>query len=93
VCFESSVKIHPIPSRSDYSERVRSSLWQHPAEFQANLRRNMFEIQAENWDWRQATEEKDMVLMRDELVHPVHFMRQCNMKRQFLLIMSAQLRV
>ena len=61
-----------------------------PQELQLNAARNVLEFAAENWDWRQATEEKDMVIVDDHtLVHPVHLHRQCNMQRQFLMIMSA----
>jgi hypothetical protein len=61
-------------------------------ELEANAARNIIEFAAENWDWRQVYEESDMVILQgqEEPVHPVHFMKECNMQRQFLLVMSAQ---
>ena len=90
VSFDSTVTVHFIPKRQEYSNRIKSSMWMDPQELQLNAARNVLEFAAENWDWRQATEEKDMVIVDDHtLVHPVHMHRQCNMQRQFLMIMSA----
>ena len=90
VCFDSAVIVHPIPNRTDYSDRVRKSIWMHRRELEENAARNVLEFAAENWDWRQVCEEMDMIVIEDQLVHPVHLIRQCSLKRQFLLIMSAQ---
>lgn len=92
VRFEASVEVRPIPKHTAYSSRIRSSIWTHPAEAEANVARNVVEFAAENWDWRQTFEEKDMVYLQgqEQPVHPVHLMRECNMQRQFCKIMSAQ---
>lgn len=92
VCFDSIVTVHEIPKRTEYSERVKSTIWMPYQELEANAARNSIEFAAENWDWRQVYEESDMVFLQgqEEPVHPVHFMRECNMQRQFLLVMSAQ---
>ena len=91
VSFDSTVKVHFIPKRQEYSNRIKNSMWMDPQEMQLNAARNVLEFAAENWDWRQATEEKDMIIADDHtLVHPVHLHRQCNLQRQFLKIMSAQ---
>ena len=92
VSFETSVKVHSIPSRKDYSNRVKKSLWMQPRELEESAARNYFEFQSEGWDWRRATEEQDFVRYENQLVHPAHVMRQCNLQRQFLMIMSAQQR-
>jgi hypothetical protein len=103
VSFDNSVTVHLIPKHDQYSSQIRHSIWMDPQEMEATVARNALEFAAENWDWRRATEEKDMVLMEDPrsktgepmIVHPVHFMMmrpQCNMQRQFLMIMSAQQR-
>jgi hypothetical protein len=92
VCFDSIVTVHAIPKRTEYSKRVKSTIWMPYQELEANAARNIIEFAAENWDWRQVYEESDMVILQgqEEPVHPVHFMRECNMQRQFLLVMSAQ---
>jgi hypothetical protein len=92
VCFGSIVTVHEIPKRTEYSERVKSTIWTPFQELEANVTRNSIEFAAENWDWRQVYEESDMVFLQgqEEPVHPVHFMRECNMQRQFLLVMAAQ---
>lgn len=74
VSFDEYVTVVPIPNRNAYSERIRAQLWTPPVEMQENAARNTFEFAAENWDWRQVTDEKDMVDYNGELIHPIHFM-------------------
>lgn len=92
VCFDNTVTVHEIPKRTEYSDRVKSTIWMPLQELEANAARNVIEFAAENWDWRQVYEESDMVILQgqEEPVHPAHFMRECNMQRQFLLVMLAQ---
>ena len=94
VCFDSIVTVREIPKRTEYSQRVKCTIWMPFQELEANAARNTIEFAAENWDWRQVYEESDMVFLQgqEEPVHPVH-MRECNMQRHFLLVMSAQQRM
>ena len=90
VSFESAVRVHCIPNRKEYSERVKKTLWMQPRELEESATRNYIEFQAEGWDWRRATEETDFVVYQNQLIHPAHLTRQCNLQQQFLMIMSAQ---
>uniref|UniRef100_A0A7S3LF57 Uncharacterized protein n=1 Tax=Amphora coffeiformis TaxID=265554 RepID=A0A7S3LF57_9STRA len=90
VSFSPSVTVHPIPKHSAYSQRIRQTIWTAPSEMQENAARNCIEFAAENWDWRQVAEDQDMVLYQGELVHPVHFAHEYNIRRQFCAVMSAQ---
>jgi hypothetical protein len=94
VSFDSTVTVYAIPSRSAYSDHIRCSLWISPMELQQNAARNYVEFAAEHWDWRQVTDDKDMIACgAGELVHPVHFAARgdgCNLGRHFLTVMSAQ---
>eukprot|EP00957_Ditylum_brightwellii_P179667 13686345-Ditylum_brightwellii.AAC.1 len=42
-----------------------------------NATRNVIEFTAENWDWRQAVEDGDMIIcsVTGERVHPIHYVR------------------
>jgi hypothetical protein len=73
VSFDAAVTVHPIPLRSQYSNRIRNSLWTPVSELQENAARNCVEFAAENWDWRQAAEDDDMVVYHGEKIHPIHF--------------------
>jgi len=90
ISFDDKVTVHPIPPRTAYSERMRNSLWTPLLEMQQMAARNCVEFAAENWDWHQVADERDMVVYEGELVHPVHFVRECNLRRQFVQVMSAQ---
>ena len=88
--FESSVSVVTIPNKESYSERTKSSIWTQSWELEELAARNILEFQSEGWDYRKAIEEQDFVLYQDQLIHPVHVMRQCNLQRQFMMIMSGQ---
>jgi hypothetical protein len=90
VCFDSTVTVHPIPTRSEYSKRIRSTLWTPYTEIQQNAARNSHEFAAENWDWRQVANDEDMVLYEGEKIHPSHFVQECSLRRRFLQVMSAR---
>jgi hypothetical protein len=90
VSFLSSVVVHTIPNRKEYSKRVKKTIWMQPNELEESAIRNGIEFAAEGRDWRLATEEQDFICYQNELVHPVHVTRQCTVQRQFLMIMSAQ---
>ena len=75
VCFDASVKVHPIPARSDYSKRMRSVMWVSPTEIQQNAARNSLEFAAEDWDVSKVVDDEDMIIYGGERVHPVHFIQ------------------
>jgi len=91
VSFDHSVIVHQIPMRNEYSTRIRKQLWSDRTEIQRNASRNSYEFAAENWDWRQVAEDKDMIqAVTGELIHPIHYIQHCNLQRQFFLVMSAR---
>lgn len=94
VSFDNSVSVCQIPRKEEYSDRIRNQFWSGSAEIQVNASRNAVEFSAENWDWRQAVEDKDMILTQTgDLIHPIHYMRQCrhrDVQRHFLEAMAAR---
>jgi len=92
VSFDKNVTVRQIPVHTEYSQRIRNQLWLGRKEMQENACRNAFEFAAENWDWRQATEDEDMIRdLKGEMVHPVHYQHHnCNLQQQFFMVMSAQ---
>ena len=90
VSFAPSVTVHPIPRHTAYSSRIRETIWTNPTEMQESAARNCIEFAAENWNWRQVAEDQDMVYYHGELIHPVHFAHEYNIRRQFCAVMSAQ---
>ena len=81
VCFEAAVKVHPIPARSDYSNRMRSVLWTPNMEIQQNAARNSLEFAAEEWDVSKVVDDEHMVLYGGERVHPIHFVEENNLNQ------------
>lgn len=75
VSFDASVKVHPIPARSDYSKRMRCVMWTSNMEIQQNAARNSLEFAAEEWDVEKVVEDKDMIIYEGERVHPIHFVQ------------------
>jgi hypothetical protein len=75
VCFDASVQVHPIPSRSAYSKRIHSVLWTPPSEIAENAARNSLEFAAEDWDVTKVVDDEDMVVYGGERIHPIHFVQ------------------
>lgn len=74
VDFAPEVSMMLIPHRFDYDDDVRSSLWSSRHELGAMAARNFLEFAAEGRDWRNATEEDEMMTLNNgEKVHPVHY--------------------
>jgi len=90
VCFDATVKVHPIPARSDYSTRMQAVLWTPQEEIQQNAARNQFEFAAEEWDYTKVVDDEDMVLYGGERVHPIHFMQEDELKEYFRNILEQQ---
>lgn len=76
VCFNTSVKVYPIPKHNAYSKRIKYELWTHPMELQQNVARNSLEFASENWDWKQVANDNDMIIYNGERIHPIHFIMQ-----------------
>ena len=74
VSFDATVSIKPIPTRNEYSDRIKPYLWSTPQELQQNARRNIFEFASEHYDWQRAVEESDMYIHAEtgERIHPIH---------------------
>jgi len=64
----------PIPSRNEYSDRVRERIWTTGAEIHANAARNTLEFCSENWQWSKALEDEHMFVHQanGERIHPIH---------------------
>jgi hypothetical protein len=73
ISFNAVVRVHTIPTRTEYSARIRGTLWTHPLEMQQNAARNSLEFAAEGWDWRNVADDEDMVICAGERIHPIHF--------------------
>jgi len=78
--FYNKVSVVRIPSRDQYPESIRKSIWGSMKEISENARRNSIEFAAEGWDWRRATEDHDMyVAPNGERIHPIHVRRDFEM--------------
>lgn len=75
ITFDSTVTVFSIPSRFEYSNRVKKFLWNGGREIKANAERNLKEFAAEGWNWHTVLEDEDMLVdaKTGELVHPCWF--------------------
>lgn len=74
IAFQEDVEVIPIPTRYEYSDRIKSRIWSNRHELQENAERNALEFAAEGWNWRTVTEDDGMFIcsVSGELVHPIH---------------------
>ncbi len=71
--FQDEVLVLPIPSRHDYSERIKKFLWSGAEELSETIERNRAEFASEGWDWHSVLEDDEMYVdaKSGELVHPI----------------------
>jgi hypothetical protein len=71
--FQDDVLVVPIPSRHEYSDRIKKVLWSGVDELSELVERNRVEFASEGWDVNFVLEEDDMYIDSDngELVHPI----------------------
>lgn len=74
IAFHDEVEVMPIPTRYEYSDRIKSRIWSNRHELQENAERNALEFASEGWNWRSVTEDEGMFIcsVSGELVHPIH---------------------
>ena len=77
VSLHNDVAVVPIPMRTEYSLQVRERLWSPPSELHQNAMRNTLEFAAEGFQWRNATDDAQMVIVNGERVHPIHYLNLC----------------
>lgn len=72
IAFQDEVDVLPIPTRHEYSNRIKSRIWSNRHELQENAERNAVEFAAEGWNWEQVKEDDEMYICSasGELVHP-----------------------
>ncbi|KAL3934185.1 MAG: hypothetical protein SGBAC_010040 [Bacillariaceae sp.] len=72
IAFQDEVEVLPIPTRHEYSDRIKSRIWSNRYELQENAERNAAEFASEGWNWRNVTEDEGMYICSasGELVHP-----------------------
>jgi hypothetical protein len=78
VQFLPQVSVVSIPDRKGYPKSVRRKLWTSFRALRVNGKRNVLEFEADNFDWRQCSEEDTFIAHQGELYHPETYRRrQC----------------
>jgi len=74
VRFNTVVSGVKIPSRNQYSRRIKQTLWRDRYELSEMVERNTTEFHAENYDWHQVVLDDEMYVdaSSGERVHPCH---------------------
>lgn len=72
--FHETVQVIPIPSRYQYSDRIKQCIWSSRYELQEMAERNVQEFESEGYDWRNVILEDEMYMDRvnGNLIHPCH---------------------
>lgn len=73
VRFAPDFATREIPSHREYDEETRQSIWMGTREIERNARRNRLEYLADGFNYQKATEEKGMMRINGELVHPATY--------------------
>lgn len=74
VQFKEQAAVLSIPSRYQYSNRIKKCLWSSKQEIKEMVERNATEFSAEGWDWKNVVMERDMYIdsLTGNLIHPCH---------------------
>lgn len=74
VRFNTVVSGVKIPSRNQYSRRIKQTLWRDRYELSEMVERNTTEFHAENYDWKQVVLDEEMYVdaTSGERIHPCH---------------------
>lgn len=69
-----------IPSRYQYSDRIKRTIWADRTEINEMVERNIQEFEAEGFDWKNVVLDDDMYVneVNGELIHPCHYCDQNN---------------
>lgn len=72
--FKDTVSVIPIPSRHQYSDRIKQRIWSNRLELREMAQRNMIEFESEGYDWRNVVLEEDMYIdaCNGNYIHPCH---------------------
>lgn len=75
--FKDTVSVMPIPSRYQYSDRIKQRIWSNRIELREMAQRNMIEFESEGFDWRNVVLEEDMYIdaSNGNYIHPCHVHR------------------
>jgi hypothetical protein len=73
--FNETVCVMTIPSRHEYTQKMKSRLWFTASELYMNAVRNTIEYMAEGCNWRTVIEEEGMISCNQtgRLIHPAHY--------------------
>jgi len=72
--FKETVQVIPIPSRHQFSDRIKSCIWSNKNELQEMAQRNMQEFETEGYDWENVVLDDEMYVdsTNGSLIHPCH---------------------
>mmetsp|Transcript_11009 Transcript_11009/g.17656 ORF Transcript_11009/g.17656 Transcript_11009/m.17656 type:complete len:242 (-) Transcript_11009:128-853(-) len=75
VKFDEKVSVVSIPSRYQYSKRIKGVLWSSKDELAEMAERNIIEYEYEGWDYNNVVLDEEMYVdsATGSLVHPCHF--------------------
>jgi hypothetical protein len=74
VKFNETVDVVSIPSRHQFSNRIKNVYWSNRYELQENAQRNILEYEYEGWDYHNVVLDEDMYIdsSTGALIHPCH---------------------
>mmetsp|Transcript_298 Transcript_298/g.828 ORF Transcript_298/g.828 Transcript_298/m.828 type:complete len:234 (-) Transcript_298:171-872(-) len=72
--FHDTVSVVAIPSRNQYSDRIKQCIWSNKWELREMAQRNLVEFESEGYDWNNVVMEEDMYIdsKNGSLIHPCH---------------------
>ena len=75
----------PIPSHTQYSDRIKQCIWSNRYELQEMAQRNLMEFEMEGYDWRNVILEDQMNTIdpiTGQRIHPCHLTVQQQQQQQ-----------